>query len=352
MKGKIGCPSRIVTPVPHLRELAKKETKYLSEKAKLRLKIFDYYYQISSQYSLSGKPNAKLTCRHFGIHRSYFYRWKARYDKTRLSSLENKPTIPAKQRKPDYSCKLVNRVKDIRKADPTYSGAKIRAILLREMRAESVPSAPTLNRLIFREKLWFRHDIKRRQKHSKAAIKAHQRKRKPYNLNAKAPKQIIEFDMKHIYLLGMKQYAFCGIDTFTREVVVHIACSPSSLNARTALNKIIDRFGNNIKIVNDNGSENMSKAEEYLASMNIPQYWTRPYTPKDKPFVERFIGTLQKECLDYYYTPLNVAELSVVVQTWVNKYHNYRPHAALGFLTPAQFHANINLSIPPPASVI
>jgi hypothetical protein len=31
-------------------------------------------------------------------------------------------------------------------------------------------------------------------------------------------------------------------------------------------------------ILNDNGGENMGKAEEYLSSPHINQYWTRPYT--------------------------------------------------------------------------
>jgi transposase InsO family protein len=94
--------------------------------------------------------------------------------------------------------------------------------------------------------------------------------------------------MKHIPLLGVKLYAFCGIDQFTREAVVHIATSPSSKNAKTAIKKIIARFGTGIKIINNNGSENMKDVETFLAQMNITQYWTRPHTPKDKVFNERF----------------------------------------------------------------
>ncbi|MDR2660329.1 MAG: hypothetical protein LBC27_10155, partial [Spirochaetaceae bacterium] len=41
--------------------------------------------------------------------------------------------------------------------------------------------------------------------------------------------------------------------------------------------------------------------------------------------------------LDYNYAPMNVRELSEVVDEWLYKYHFYRPHAALGFLTPAAF---------------
>jgi transposase InsO family protein len=96
-------------------------------------------------------------------------------------------------------------------------------------------------------------------------------------------------------------------------------------NAKTALEKVVARWGPHIKIVNDNGSENMAKAGEYLRAVGAVQYWTRPYCPKEKPYIERLIGTLQKECLDYNYSPLNAAEPRGVVDAWLEKYHFYRP---------------------------
>ena len=75
----------------------------------------------------------------------------------------------------------------------------------------------------------------------------------------------------------------------------------------------------------------MLEAQQYLASQGITQFWCRPHRPKDKPFVERLIGTLQRECLDYHYEPMNVRELSEVVDAWLDKYHFYRPHESLNF---------------------
>jgi putative transposase len=158
--------------------------------------------------------------------------------------------------------------------------------------------------------------------------------------------------MKRVYLGGQKHYAFCAIDPVDKEAVVHIASSPSSRSAKAALEKAVARFGKDIKIVNDNGSENMKDAGSCLASLNITQYWTRPYSPKEKPFAERFIGTLQRECLDYNYTPLNVTELSEVVDAWLDKYHFYRPHQSLGFLTPAEFSPILGVSIPKVVGVL
>jgi transposase InsO family protein len=128
--------------------------------------------------------------------------------------------------------------------------------------------------------------------------------------------------------------------------MVHISSSSSSASAKRALEKIIERFGEQVIIVNDNGSENKGKAMEMLASREITQYFARPRRPKDKPFIERFIGTLQKECLDYHYEPLNVTELREVVDAWLDVYHFYRPHEALNFMTPGQYCDKLGISIP------
>ncbi|MDR2534745.1 MAG: helix-turn-helix domain-containing protein [Treponema sp.] len=57
-------------------------------------------------FRFRGPPDASPTCRHFGICRSCFYRWKKRYDPKRLSSLENKKTVPKRKREPGYSREL------------------------------------------------------------------------------------------------------------------------------------------------------------------------------------------------------------------------------------------------------
>jgi hypothetical protein len=84
-------------------------------------------------------------------------------------------------------------------------------------------------------------------------------------------------------------------------VAIHVASSPSSRNAKVVREKTVKRFGKGVRVVNDNGSENMKFAERFLRENQIAPYWTKPKSPKEKPFVERFIGTFQKECLDYHY---------------------------------------------------
>lgn len=333
-----GCPMRRVTRIPYAKQLAAGNYT-LSDRGQQRLKIIDWYRLKSAYFSTNKKPNAVLTCRHFGIHRSYFNRWWTRYKKSGVYALEDKSRSPQHKRQAQYGMKLVAVIREIRKDNPSWSAKKIYVILRREMAEQYVPCIATIGRIIKKYHMFYRSDIQARKKRRKRAGKAAERKRKPYNLRASHPNQIIEFDMKHINLPGKKLYALCGIDQYTRRPEVHISSSCSSTAGKTALQKIKQRFGKNIIIVNDNGSENMGEAEQWLAEQRITQYWCQANKPKDKPFIERFIGTLQTECLDYHYEPLGVQEMQDIIDEWIFKYENQRPHEALGFLTPKEFEA-------------
>jgi hypothetical protein len=65
----------------------------------------------------------------------------ARFDKRRLSSLEDKKTSPLKKRRPEYSRDFIAKVRKIREDNPTYSCKKIHAILSCEMDEADIPSA-------------------------------------------------------------------------------------------------------------------------------------------------------------------------------------------------------------------
>ena len=339
---KTGCPMTIITKVPHQKQLSKICTD-LSEEAKFRLRVIDYYNNESAMFSKRHKPDVTLTCKMFNIHRSLFYYWYARYDSKNLKSLENSSTTPKNRRHVQYDYRLVEEIRRLRKEYPCFSALKIKAILDRDCTDMKIPSRATIGRIIKRYDLYYRYDLKSHKRASLSAKKAH-RERLKYNLTTDKPNSIIELDMKHINLPNGKLYALCGIDICTKMAVVHICSSPSSRNNVEAIKKIVAKFGKDITIVNDNGSENMGEAEAFLKEAeaflkkeNIKQLWTRVRKPKDKPHIERFIGTLQREFLDFHYEPLNCQELQEKVEDWLFDYEYFRPHLSLGLLTPAEY---------------
>ena len=335
---KTGCPMHIVAHVPHQRELAGGYGKELSASARQRLRIIDWYSQSSKCKSPNGKKNVSLTCRHFGIERSYFYRWYVRFKKHGIAGLEEKSRRPKNVRREMTEAEIIEEIRRIRRANPTYSAKKIRPILLRYYENDEVPCVSTISNIIKRHGFFFRADTKSFRKRSKSGQKAAERRRLSGNMQSAEPNRVIEFDMKHIRIPNNgKKYALVAIDVCAKQATVHVSNTCTSAAGKIGFQKAVARFGRDAVYINDNGSENQDRAEAWLKGEGVTQLWARPRTPKDKPCVERMIETLQYECLDYLTGPMNVTELQEEIDRWLKKYHSYRPHESLGFLMPNEF---------------
>ena len=177
----------IVTRIPYQKKLAKGGSKELSKKANFRLKVIDWYNQVSAFKSASGKKDASLTCRHFGIERSYFYRWYGRFKKQGSAGLEEKSRRPKRVRTETVCPEIVEEIKRIRQKNPTYSAKKIRPILLRYYEEYEVPSVSTISNIIKRHNFFFRADTKSFKKRSKSGQKASSRKRISGNMKSDEP---------------------------------------------------------------------------------------------------------------------------------------------------------------------
>lgn len=334
MSNHIGSSTIYITTLPNNAALSRIRSVKLSKAAKHRLAIIEHY--------LHRTRNVSLTCRHYAIARSYFYKWFNRYNPRNLTTLENISTKPHNLRPATYDIQFVGLIRKLRTDYPSYSSKKLARIVFRDY--DYTYSAATIGRIIKRYSLYFRAKLLASRKRAKAARQVW-KLRKPYLLKAEKPRSVIEFDMKHIYLAGVKQYAFVAIDPYTKEVVIHIANRPTSFQAKIALQKAVEVFGDKIVIINDNGSENYKHAYEYLKQENIIQYFTRPHTPKDKPHVENVIGKLQQECLDEDRSYKTLTERAQQITLWLNDYHFYRPHQALNYLTPQEYCDTLNLTI-------
>jgi transposase InsO family protein len=334
MSNRIGSSTIYHTTLPNNAALARVNSVKLSKQARHRLRILEYYF--------NNAKNVSLTCNHFGICRSYLYKWLARYNPKYLASLESRSTRPKRVRQSTYNTDFVALIRKLRTDYPTYSAKKLARIVFRDH--DYHYSAATIGRIITRFNLYFAAKIRLSKQRAKKARQVW-KQRKPYGLRATVARSVIEFDMKHIYLGGVKQYAFVAVDIFTKEAVIHTAKQPSSLQAMRALEKAVAIFGSKMVIVNDNGSENYKHAYDYLRSQGVTQYFARPHTPKDKPHVENLIGKLQQECLDEYRGHYTLPEREQQIITWLNDYHFFRPHQALNYLTPSEYCATLGLTI-------
>jgi transposase InsO family protein len=270
------------------------------------------------------------------------YKWLRRYQPGRLASLESRSRRPCRVRQASYSASFVSLIRKLRTDYPSYSAKKLARIVFRGYGVDY--SAATIGRVIQKFRLYFAAKLQASRRRARRARQVW-KQRKPYLLQSQQPRSVIEFDMKHIYLGGVRHYAFVAVDTYTREAVIHVAQHPSSYQAMRALEKAVAVFGSGLVVVTDNGSENYRHSYNYLKTNGITQYFARPHRPKDKPHVENLIGKLQQECLDEYRHHCTLAERERQVITWLNDYHFYRPHQALNYLTPAEYCATLGTTI-------
>ena len=343
MRGRTGTSTIYTTILPKQSYLGRICTKKLSKEAKHRLKIIDYFF-------LKANKNVSLTARHFGVTRGYVYKWLNRFNPKHLESLENNTRRPKHTRKPLYDWEIIALIRKYRESKDTcaFSAKKLAAIIKEDYPGTKFcVSAATIGRIIKKFNLFF-HRIKQFTKQRVKQVKAWNKlkKRRPAGLKATAPREIIEFDMKHIYVCNRKYYAMCSIDPVAKEAYLHLSRTCTSRQARIALEDTVEIFGKDIVILNDNGSENKGEAWDYLEKQEIVQYFAHPRAPKEKPFVERFIGSLQRECLDVYKDDIVTEEdLVYYVNRWLNNYHFLRPHQSLNYETPAAYCAKMGITI-------
>lgn len=322
-----GSQTRVGVVVPGLHSI--RTTVTLSKTAKLRLGWIDYYHQHNN--------DAALTCRHYGIARSCFHKWLHRFKTKGVAGLETVSTRPQHVRQSLVPKEVIDTVRLLRKTNPEYSKYKLTVILRRDYGYSL--SASSIGRIITRHNLFFTPPVKPKSHPLRRARLL--RERRPKDLKPTAQGQLLEFDVKHLPSIGTKRYAFVAIDVVSKQVAIHVASTISSTQGALAWRKAVHRLGLPDAVVTDNGSENMGAFAALLQSQTTAHYWARPHTPKDKPHVERFIGSLERECIQWGGIATSVTEQQQVINQWLHKYHSYRPHQALNYLTPNEYIAKL-----------
>lgn len=324
---RTGTQTRTGVVIPGLASV--RPTTTLSKQAKQRLKWVDYYHRHGN--------NARLTCRHFGIAHRTFYRYYNRFKQQGLSGLENRSQRPKKVRQPTTPPNVIAVIRTLRKANPEYSKYKLAVILKRDYGYQV--SASTVGRVITRYNLFFTPPVK--PKRHPDRLKSAKRLRKSKDFKATKPGDLIEVDVKHLPNMSTKRYAFVAVDVVSKQTAVHVASTISSKQGALAWKKAVHQLGLPKATLTDNGSENMGAFAKLLSEQPTEHYWARPRTPKDKPHVERLIGSLERECLQWGGVATDLRDQQDSINQWLTKYHSYRPHQSLGYLTPDEYTAKL-----------
>lgn len=319
-----GSMYRAATILPGARILA--SLPKLSKEARQRLKWMDYYHQCR---------NAAKTCRYFGISRQAFYEWRRRYKPHYLESLEGRSKRPKRTRTWEVSRIEEFRIVSLRRKHLRYGKEKLKILYKIEYK-ESV-SSWKIQRVIEKHALYYRPSktlkLREKRKHNQA-------KKRITELKKEARSGfLIALDTVVRYWMGTKRYILTGIDIHSKIAFARMYPSRHSKNAADFLWRLHYLFDGKIEnLQTDNGSEFAKEFEIASISLGLPRYLSRPKTPTDNSFDERFNRTLNEEFIQMGNMTADCDIFNQKLTEWLIEYNFKRPHQALGYEIPVEYH--------------
>lgn len=129
------------------------------------------------------------------------------------------------------------------------------------------------------------------------------------------------------------------IDDYNREsLAIEIDTSLPSQRVIRVLERLIETREAPRQIRVDNGPEFISdRLGSFCEQHGIELKFIQPGKPVQNAFVERNNGSLRKELLDAYLF-FSLAEVRTMAEEWRMDYNSARPHQALGFVPPLEYH--------------
>jgi transposase InsO family protein len=302
----------------------------ISKEAHNRLKWFDYYEQVGR--------NARKTCRHFGISPDTFYRWKRRYRRDKLSSLEERSRRPKHVRQPTWSYETVSAVLALREEYPRWGKEKL-AVLLK---ARAIPISSSMvgrilrylkKRGVLREPICNHISVRKRMHHRPYAI------RKPKDYIVREPGDLVQVDTMDVRPLpGVIIKHFTARDVICRWDVVEASRQATASSAKRFTKSITQRMPFPVKAIQiDGGSEFQGIFEETCQKLGIRLFVLPPHSPKLNGQVERAHRIYTEEFYEVTDTEFDIPTLNAALLKWEQIDNTIRPCQALNYLTSHEF---------------
>ncbi len=241
-------------------------------------------------------------------------------------STQRKARVP----RPDAETKLRGRLREIAKAHPRW-GYKMAARVLRR-------EGWHVNRKRV-QRLWREEGLKRPPQRPRK--RRRHRPESTERLRAERPNHVWAVDFCFDETSDRRRLKLANIvDEHTREALamrVGRGCTAEELI--TELEVLVAAYGPPSFLRADNGPELIADAlREWCRYSRIGISYIEPGSPWENPWVESFNGRVRDELLNIEEFG-SLIEAQVVVEAWRIEYNTYRPHGALGGLTPTETRA-------------
>lgn len=258
-------------------------------------------------------------CRWFGVPRSTFY-YEPRASQVKTTKLDEA---------------VVEEIRKIIDEEPTFGVRRITAVLRRR-----------LGRVVNRKK------VRRIVRINGWLLRKKPQGKRPraqgWRSRSAKPNERWAIDCTHV---------FCGrdgwcdliaiIDCYDRQIVgwrlsrrgvakVAAATLEDALRARGIKPGSLE-----LTLRSDNGL--VFGAKEFIKVVRhwkLDQEYITPYSPEQNGMIERWFRTLKEECVWLHRFSDRDDAFSIIAK-WIDRYHNERPHSALGYKTPAEFRMDL-----------
>ena len=163
--------------------------------------------------------------------------------------------------------------------------------------------------------------------------------RKPKDYRPIQPGDLVQLDTLDLRPLpGVILKQFTARDVVSRWDVLTVGTQATAAAATRFLDDLRARSPFPIRALQvDGGSEFMAGFEQACQQRCIRLFVLPPRSPKLNGCVERANRTHTEEFWECYDGDLDVASARAALLAWKHRYNTYRPHQALGYLTPLQF---------------
>ena len=322
---------RSVSTTPNWQSLREQGRKKLSAKALLKLEFIIFYHTL-------GNKNAKITSLHFGITRKTLHKWIKRFNTHNLSGLEEISRSPVHVRKRQITLVQRVRIKSLRTRYLKYG--KMKLISLYEQEYKEKISSWKIQKVIEEENLYPDKVSVSRLRKRQVQARIHKRQRITKLIKEKKVNYLWHVDTVVLTLTsGGYRYLLTAIDEVSKLSYARLYSTHTSRNAKDFLTRLV--YLTDKKVINlhtDNGSEFKKEFEEACHELGIPQWYSRPHTPKDNAVLERFNRTIQEEFITMSDSDiLFVREFNESLTDWLIEYNFHRPHKTLDYKTPIQY---------------
>ena len=321
---------------------------YLTSEALKRLRwMYVLYYEADG--------NVKKASKKIGVSRQWLSTLKSTFENHHKDprSLEPKSKAPIhtdnrKRIQKDLE-KLIVKLRE----EHVYGKTKLKVVLKRDY--DLTVGSSTINKYLHSNGLinpkisaiLIKANKEKKKRQENKEILDNVKFRSPLMINDLKPGAKVEKDMKLIHKPGcdnvdghQKNYWYQQTitDTFTRIRSLTLTKNYKSKTIAKILPNMLNSLGFNVATINtDNGSENEGDINNLLRDLNIIHFQSRPGTPTDNPRVERSHKTDDQE----FYQQGNIYKTfdaqQKALKRWEWEYNYYRPHQALGYLTPIAF---------------